>query len=149
MTTSKRWLCIGSPVFAGLLSLFLSFFGGVGLLWSGFPQKAHSGLLLGFFLPCLFAFPLFVLAVGVSRLASLGLWIMVPINWFSIIQIATPNANDSFVAFLTLPIVCLFRSPSILLLLLASLTQFGTQDYEFTHDASWVRWKKDKDELAV
>jgi hypothetical protein len=149
MTTSGRWLCIGSLVAAGLLSLFLSLFGGFGLLWSGFPQKNHSSTLLALFLPCLLAFPLFVLAVGVSRLASLGLWITALINWLSIVQLATPSANDTFLAFLKLPIVCLFSRPTILLVFLASLTQLGTRFYELTHDQKWVRWKKDNLEPAA
>jgi len=149
MATSRKWLCIGSLAAAGLLSIRLSRLGVLGLLWSGFPLKDHSATLLLFFFPCVLAFPFFALTVGVSRLASLGLWMMGPINLFSVFQITKPHAQESFLANITIALVCLFTSPSILLLIVASLTQFSAHFYEFTHDSGWVRWKKEKHEIPV
>jgi hypothetical protein len=147
MATSKKWLCAASLTAAGLLSLFLSFIGGFGLLWAGFPQKDHSASVLAMFLPFLLAFPLFALAVGVSRLALLALWVAVPFPWLAYSAMLIHGfkggpANllkfSAEPAYMALP-----------LFVAAALVQFGTQFYEITNDSQWVRWKASKDASAA
>jgi len=146
MTNNRKWLCFGSLTVAGLLSLLLSFLGTFGLSWGGFPNDAHSAFLLVMFLPFLLAFPLFVLAVGVSNLAAFALWICVPflwITWFGTSVHDFKGGPLEFAKFLAL--CCCATLP---LLILAALVQFGTHFYEFTYDRRWVRWKEASQESA-
>ena len=138
MTTSKKWLCIGSLTVAGAISLALSFFGGCGLLWGGFPQKNHSVTFLGILLPYLFALPVSAFAATVWKPASLLLWFMVPIHWLAMFEISIPDFKGGPLALFGLIWSCLYWTKG--LLILAALVQFGTGFYELTHDKQWARW---------
>jgi len=146
MTTSRKWLCIGSLAVAGLLSLLLSCFGGFALLWAGFPEKDHSARLMAMFLPFLLAFPLFALAAAVSRLASVALWIAVPFPWLAVFELNTHDFRGDPLSFMKL-LASSFHM-ALPLLIVAALVQFGTQFYELTHNSQWVRWKEATHEPA-
>jgi hypothetical protein len=141
MKTSNKVLCFSSLAIAGVLSILLSFFGLFGLAWGGFPKSGYDAQAVELFLPLVLALPLFALAVGVTKYASLVLWIMVAISWIVMIRISMSNFHGGPLDFLTLLVVSLFRSFPMLLLLLAALVEFCTHFYEFTRDRSWVRWK--------
>jgi hypothetical protein len=146
MTTSRKWLCFGSLTVAGLLSAFLSFLGAFGLSWGGFPRDGHSAFLLPLFIPFLVAFPLFLFALGVSKLASLALWICVPSSWLAVFETSVQDFKGGPLDFVKFLAECCYMA--LPLLLLAALVQFGTQFYEFTYDRQWVRWKEANHEPA-
>jgi hypothetical protein len=149
MTTSRKWLCFGALIVAGLLSLLLSFWGVFGLAWVGFPQTGvyDSAWELALFLPFVLAFPLLALAVGATKYATLALWIIAPLPSLTVL---VGNVNgfkggpSDLMKFLA---ECIFAS--VPLLILAALVHFGTHFYEFTRDSRWVRWKEPKHALTT
>jgi hypothetical protein len=143
MTTSKRWLCFSSIIVAGLFGLLLSFLGGFGLLWGGFPGKNHSALLLLMFFPYLLAFPLFALATGVTKTAIYALWLVIPLPWIAVIQISIPFPQTGLIGFLRSVATCAYIS--VPLFVFAALVQYGSHFYEFTHNGQWVKWKESID----
>ena len=147
MTTSKKALCVVSLVVAGTLSIFLSFLGGFGLLWSGFPQKDHSFFVLAMFLPFFLALPLFILSACVSKTALYALWAAVPFPWIAVIEMSIPNLRPGPLGFFESMWACAYAS--VPLAILAALVQFGAHFYEFTCDSNWVRWKEVKHDLAA
>jgi hypothetical protein len=90
---------------------------------------------------------LFAFAVGVSRLASLALWIVVPLPWLSAFLAAALEFKGGPLEFVRFLGVC--SGMALPLLLLAALVQFGTHFYEFTYDRHWVRWKEASHEPAA
>jgi hypothetical protein len=146
MTTSRKWLCFASVALGGLLSLLFSFLGLFGFTWGGIPESIESPSILFLFMPYLLAFPLFALAVAVSRLASLALWIAVPIPSVAMFQ---GNIHDfKGGPFDLVRFIGECSLPALPLLLLAALVKFGTHFYEVTYDRTWVRWKDGSHEPA-
>jgi hypothetical protein len=127
---ARRGLAITALVIAGLLSLYFCFFGLFGLLWGGFAHGNNDLQMLGFLLPFLLALPLFVFSLGITRFASLGLWVLVPYHWFWLVS---QFAGDEVKGPLDLArglFLCLFARTEISLILLAVLVQFGMQVFK-------------------
>jgi hypothetical protein len=98
--------------------------------WTGF----------GIFMPFLASFPLFVLSLGISRLAVFGLWIAAVWNWIAIVLISAHDAGPGLGGFLDLLAVSLFRRTVFLLFLLASLALFGVRIFgDFMFDRFLIR----------
>jgi hypothetical protein len=127
MSDSKRWLCISALIVAGLLSIFCGFLGLFALAWGGFGRDKDSAAILGYILPLLIALPLFVLSLGITRFASLGLWCAVPYHWFWLIEISSPPQSHSPLDFMKLLARCFVERQELLLLSVAGLVQFGIQ----------------------
>lgn len=127
MSSSKRRLCISALVVAGLLSIFCSFLGLMGLAWGGLGRGKDTAAIPGFMLPLLLAFPLFVLSLGITRFASIGLWCAVPYHWLWLIEIGFQAPLNSPLEFLKLLARCFVEPEVLFLLLLASLVQFGIE----------------------
>jgi hypothetical protein len=146
MKTSSKWLCFGSLIFAGLLSLLLSFFGLFGLAWSGFPQKSSPASILGIFLPDLLALPLFAVTVAVWKRAWLFSWFLVPFPAITILASSVHDLKGTSIG--VARSLAEFSRLTCPLLILAALVQFGTNFYEFRQDGHWVRWKEASHETA-
>ena len=142
MTTSQKWLCLISLTVACLMSLGLSLAGAGAFLWGGLPHKNGVALWCTFLLPWLLAFPLFAIAAGISQRATLAIWLLAVLHFLAMTKISVPSAMTGPVPLLNLFWVS-FHS-TVPNLLLAALTQYGTQFYEFSHDSNWVRWKEAK-----
>ena len=125
MTLTRKFLCIGALILAGSVALLVFFLGLMALAWSGFGRGKNSVSILCFFLPFLLALPLFVLSLGGTRLGSVGLWVLVPYHWFSLICGSFPNPAHSVLGFLKLLAICASERQLLLLVLLAALVQFG------------------------
>jgi len=124
---SPRWHLIGALTLAGLLSLYASYFGLMGLLWGGFPRnKFPIPLILLFFLPLL-AFPMFMLAAASSRLASFCLWALGPAYSLAMFQIDAEKFAGSFIHYLGLFFDCLFDKLAIVLWVTAWLVHYGSR----------------------
>jgi hypothetical protein len=147
MKTSRKFLCFSSLIAACLLSLLLSFLGLFGLTWGGTPQAIESPSILILFFPYLLAFPLFALAVAVSRLGSLALWIAVPLPGLAVFEGSVHDFKGGPLDLVKFLVLCCY--PALPLLLLAALVQFGTHFYELTYDRRWVRWKEALHEPAA
>jgi hypothetical protein len=125
MTPTGKSLYIGALILAGILSLFLCFFGLMGLGWSGFGRGMDSASIFWFFLPFLMAFPLFVFSLGGTRLAYLGLWVLAPYHRFWLVHISSQNSPHSFRGFLQLLALCACQRQLLGLIVLAASVQFG------------------------
>jgi hypothetical protein len=132
MTNNQKLLCIGSLLGAGILSLIISFFGGFALLWAGIEEKPSPYIWLAFVIAPILAFPLFLLAVGVSRLASFALWVMVLMHWIAMTLLSFPFSGPMNV--LRILIFCLFSKSMMSLIVLAALVTFGTHFYQLPLD---------------
>jgi hypothetical protein len=132
---ARRGLAITALTVAGLLALYFCFIGVFGVLWGGF-GRSHEGLeVLGFSLPFLLALPLFVFSLGITRFASLGLWLLIPYHWFWLVIHFTGGGVSGPLEFARTAILCLIEPTEIALILLAILVQFGMQAFnQFNFD---------------
>jgi hypothetical protein len=132
---TKRLLEIASLVAAGLAALNLSFVGIFGLSYSPFGPGYHSSPnQLPFLLPFALALPAFLLSLGITRLASYALWILVFWRWSADIWYhafwgslyGSPTLLDLF----GIAADTLFKPPVLWLAALAGLTQFGGRAFK-------------------
>ncbi|MGD0739672.1 MAG: hypothetical protein ABR957_08755 [Terracidiphilus sp.] len=132
---ARRGLRITALTVAGLLSLYLCFIGLVGLLWGGFGRGKDDAQMLGFFLPFLLALPLFVFSLGISRFASLGLWVLIPYHWFWMVIHFGGEGSVGPLGFMKGLALLLVAPTEISIVLLAVLVQFGSQVFnQFSFD---------------
>ncbi len=142
MKTRSKFLCLSSLAVAGSLSILLTLLGLFAFAWAGLPKNSFDAQALGLFLPLVFAFPFFALAVAVTRYASLALWIMAASAWIVMVRVSMRGFHGGPIDLLTVLVVSSFQAIPLLLLLLAALVQLSTHFYEFTHDGRWVRWRE-------
>ncbi len=129
MKISSDWHFIGALALAGLLSLYASFYGLTGFLWSGFPRQQFPVSLILMFLAPLLAFPLFVVSAASSRPAAFGLWALGPAYSLAMFQTSAAHFTGGFLQYLGLLLACLADRLAIILWGTAWLVHFGTKIY--------------------
>jgi hypothetical protein len=132
---ARRGPAITALTAAGLIALYFCFIGAFGVLWGGFGRGHEDLEILGFSLPFLLALPLFVLSLGITRFASLGLWLLIPYHWLWLVIHFTGGGVSGPLEFARTAILCLIEPTEIPLILLAVLVQFGSQVFkQFSFD---------------
>jgi hypothetical protein len=140
MKTSKKRLYVAALVIGGMLSAVCSCFGLLALLWSGFPKTGDLWLVFGFFSPFLVSFPLFVLSLGITRLAVFGLWIGAFCHWVTLVVISAHSSRDEPGGFLAVLALCAVQKTTFMLLMQACAVLFGVQIFQdFSFDRFLIR----------
>lgn len=130
MSTRTKWLRIGSLIFAGLLCLALSLFGGFGLLWSGFPGVHGTLGILLLFIPFVLMFPLFVLSLGITRLAPIAMWLLILVHWSALVYTALPSFTGGPLKFAELLALTLFEGTTCSLMVAAASVLYGVRLFQ-------------------
>jgi hypothetical protein len=127
---ARRGLAITALIAAGLLSVYLCVVGLFGLLWGGFGRGHEDLKILGFSLPFLLALPLFLFSLGITRFASIGLWVLIPYHWFWLVSQFTGEGVSGPLEFVKAAVLCVIAPTEALIILLAVLVQFGSQIFK-------------------
>jgi hypothetical protein len=125
----QKWHFIGALAFAGLLSLYATYYALTGFLWGGFPRQKFPIPLALLFLAPLLALPLFSLALASSKLAAFCLWALGPAYSLAMFQISAGRFAGSFAHYLGLLLDCVFDRMAVFLWITAWLVHFGTRIY--------------------
>jgi hypothetical protein len=137
MKASLRWLSIGSLVMAGLISLFYSVAISFSILFDLFPNQSPRVITFAFFLPVILGFPVYLLAVFVSKRFCLALWSMGVIDYGLELHDALRDFTGSHAELLNLVMTTFVKSLALALLIPAVLVQFGTRFYQ-PHSSSFM-----------
>ncbi len=127
---TRRSFAVTALTVAGLLSLYLCFLGLMGLAWSGFGRGNKDLEILGCFLPFLLALPLFVFSLGITRFATLGLWMLIPYHWYWLVSHLTAEGVTGPFDLLRRIALALITPIEIAFILLAVLVQFGMRVFK-------------------
>lgn len=129
MKSDPRWHYIGALALAGVLSLYASFLGLMGFAWGGVPHRGFPATFFLVVIAPLLAFPLYLLAVASSKIASFTMWALGPAYSLALFQISAGQYIGSLPHYLGLLLACFVDRIAIVLWVAAWLVHFGARIY--------------------
>lgn len=130
MKASLRWLCVASLLIAGLITFFYSSATLLSILFNWFPQTSPRIEVFAFWLPVILGFPVYLLAVLVSKRFCFALWLLGISDYLLELQRAQSTFHGGHAEFQSLMMDTFLQSMTMSLLIPAALLQFGTLFYK-------------------